>query len=314
MHDAGRASRYSLTVIIHLNGSLVDMDRARISPFDRGFLFGDAVYEGLRVFRRRIVGLDDHVTRMRAGLREARIGWDPGRLAGLTDALLSANGLEDAFVYWQVSRGAPEPGQPVRSRTPAGPMRPTVFGYAVEARTLESYTEPLTCTAAIVPDHRWHRGHVKSTSLLGNVLGCLAASEEGALDAIFVRGELVAEGSASNVVLAVDDGTGGTRLVTPSLDSVSILDGVTRRIILRADGGIEERPVRARELGTASEVILVGSTAMVTSVLRVGDRVVGDGRIGPHARRLMGLLVGAIDRETAQAAEAASGAGSAAGW
>jgi D-alanine transaminase len=297
-------------VIIHLNGSLVDSDRARISPLDRGFLFGDAVYEGLRVFRRRVVGLGDHVARMRGGLREARIGWDPGRLGGLTAELLEANGLTDAFVYWQVSRGTPEPGQPVRSRTPAGPMRPTIFGYAVEAAALESYTEPLTCTAAVVPDLRWQRGHVKSTSLLGNVLGCVAASEEGALDAVFVRGELVAEGSASNVILALADGGGGTRLVTPSLDSVSILDGVTRRMLLRRDPSIEERAVRTRELGTAEEVILVGSTAMVTSVLRLGDRVVGGGRVGPQARRLMGLLVEAIDQESGRPAAA----GSAAGW
>lgn len=294
MHAAEVDGRYSSTVIISFNGSLVDEEQARLSPFDRGFLFGDSVYEGLRAFRGRVLALGDHVRRMNNGLAEARIGWDASRLGEMTGALLAANGLTNAFVYWQVSRGAPTPGQPRRSRTPAGPMSPTIFGYAVEAAAIESYTDPLTCTAAVAPDLRWGRGHVKSTSLIGNVLGCIEASEQGAHDVVFVRGELVAEGSASNVILAVPNADGTSSLVTPSLDSVSILDGVTRRLILRAEPSIVERCVSRRELEQASEVILVGSTAMVTSVLRLGDKVVGDGRIGDHARRLMSHLVEAI--------------------
>jgi len=294
LHAKPAARRYSSTVIIHLNGSLIEASQARLSPFDRGFLFGDAVYEGLRVFERRVVGLEHHVRRLGAGLDEARIGWNPSRLGELTDTLLQANGLTDAFAYWQVSRGTPTRGQPVRSRTPAGPMPPTVFGYAVPAAPLESYAEPLTCTAAVAADHRWTRGHVKSTSLMGNIFGCLEASEQGAHDVVFVRGELVAEGSASNVIIALPNPDGSTRLVTPSLDSVSILEGVTRRLVLEKDSAIEQRAVRRRELEEAREVVLVGSTAMVTSVLRLGDHVVGDGRIGPQASRLLRLLLGAI--------------------
>ena len=302
-------------MIIYFNGSLVEQDRARVSPFDRGFLFGDAVYEGLRAFRGQVVGLDAHVRRMDDGLRESRIAWKPERLGTLTSALLEANGLSDAFVYWQVSRGTPGPGQPVRSRAPAGPMPPTVFGYCVPTQSLESYGEPLTATAIVAPDMRWGRGHVKSTSLMGNVLSCVEASEHGAHDVVFVRGELVAEGSASNVILAVPEGAGadravpggaGTRVVTPSLDSVSILDGVTRRMILAKAPEIEVRAVSRRELERASEVILVGSTAMVTSVLRLDERVVGDGRPGPVARRLMTLLVEAIDADVRSRAPAAA--------
>jgi D-alanine transaminase len=297
-------------VIIYFNGSLVEQDRARVSPFDRGFLFGDALYEGLRAFRGQVVGLDAHVRRMDAGLREARIAWKPERLGSLTSALLEANALRDAFVYWQVSRGTPSPGQPVRSRAPAGPMSPTVFGYCVPTQGLESYAEPLTATAIVAPDLRWGRGHVKSTSLMGNILSCVQASEHGAHDVVFVRGELVAEGSASNVILAVPEGPGvngaSTRLVTPSLDSVSILDGVTRRMILAKAPEIEVRAVSRRELERASEVILVGSTAMVTSVLRLDERVVGEGKAGPKARRLMRLLIEAIDADVGSRAPVAA--------
>ena len=117
-------------MIVHLNGSLLDADAARISPFDRGFLFGDGVYEGLRASRSHIIGLPEHVDRLRDGLAETRIaGFDPESLGPISHALLDANGLADAFIYWQITRGVPLPGQPLRQRVPgAGP--PTVFGYA----------------------------------------------------------------------------------------------------------------------------------------------------------------------------------------
>jgi D-alanine transaminase len=189
-------------------------------------------------------------------------------------------------------------------------MSPTVFGYCVPTQGLESYAEPLTATAIVAPDLRWGRGHVKSTSLMGNILSCVQASEHGAHDVVFVRGELVAEGSASNVILAVPEGPGvngaSTRLVTPSLDSVSILDGVTRRMILAKAPEIEVRAVSRRELERASEVILVGSTAMVTSVLRLDERVVGEGKAGPKARRLMRLLIEAIDADVGSRAPVAA--------
>lgn len=105
---------YSLPVpdvLIHLNGQLVDSSRASVSVFDRGFLFGDGVYEGIRTTadaagRPRVIGLGHHVARMRDGLAESRIaGFDPERLAPLTDELVRANGLVESFIYWQVTRG-----------------------------------------------------------------------------------------------------------------------------------------------------------------------------------------------------------------
>lgn len=285
-------------MIVHLNGQLIPAEEARISAFDRGFIFGEGVYEGLRAFRGRVVAMQRHIDRMAAGLRECRIDWDPARMIPLTDALLEANGLPDAFIYWQVTRGAPAPGQPVRTRPPSGPERPTVFGYCAPQPPLEAYAAPPTVTAVTRPDTRWLRGHLKSTSLLGNVLAAIEAREAGAQDAILVRDGLVTEGTATNVILALPT-PHGVELATPSLDSVSILAGVTRALMLDGGPGIVARPVRAEELDAAAEIILVGSTSMVTSVVELNGRRVGAGTPGPQAHRLLHILIDVIRRELA---------------
>jgi len=288
-------------VIIHLNGKLVPASEARVSVFDRGFVFGEGVYEGLRSFRGRIVAMQRHVDRMRNGLRECRIDWDPAQMGPLTDALLKANAMPDAFIYWQVTRGAPAAGQPVRTRTPQGPMTPTVFGYCGAQPPIEKYAPPAappTVTAVTRPDTRWLRGHLKSISLLGNVLAAIEASEAGAQDAILTRDGLVTEGTATNVILALP-GRGGVELVTPSLESVSILAGVTRALEVEKGPGVVSRPVRVEELGRASEVMLVGSTSMVTSVVELDGRPIGGGRPGPQAHRLLAALVEIIRADLA---------------
>lgn len=280
-------------MIVHLNGQLLPASEARVSPFDRGFCFGDGIYEGLRSFSARVVGMDLHIKRMRQGLAEIRLPWEAGNLAPLSDELLAANKLADAFLYWQVSRGVPPPGQNPRARNFNGPVKPTVFGYCFPTPPLASHTEPATKTAAIRPDHRWLRGHVKSISLLGGVVAGLEASDQGADDAILVRDGIVGEGTSSNVI-AVLPTSGGTEIVTPSLESASILAGVTRDLLLRAAPEIVQRPLRVDELTAASEVMLLGTLTMVTAITKLDGRPVGNGAAGPVARRLLATLCAAI--------------------
>jgi D-alanine transaminase len=139
----------------------------------------------------------------------------------------------------------------------------------------------------IVADPRWRRGHLKSVSLLGNVLAAMEATGAGAEDALMVSGGLVCEGCATNVLLVLPDG----EIATPSLDSVSILGGITRARVLDLAPEIDERPVKTSELASAREIILVGTTAMVSSIVQLDGRPVGDGTPGPVARRLLALLV-----------------------
>jgi D-alanine transaminase len=280
-------------VKVYLNGEILPAHQARIGVFDRGFLFGDGVYEGVRAFDGCLMSGQRHVHRFAAGLREARIDWDASDLEQMSRRLLEASGLRDAFIYWQVTRGTPGEGQPVRSRVATGPMTPTVFGYASRLPTLTDYAEPPRVRSRVVEDPRWKRGHLKSVSLLGNVLAAMEAVETGADDALMVTGDagrgggLVTEGCATNVLLALPGG----EIATPSLDSVSILGGVTRARVLELAPEIVERPVGAAELAHAIEIILVGTTAMVSSVVELDGRPVGNGQPGLVARRLLSLLV-----------------------
>jgi D-alanine transaminase len=287
-------------MLVHLNSQILPHFEARVSVFDRGFVFGDGIYEGLRAFDGHVVAMDRHIARMNNGLREARIEWDAAALAPLTDQLLAANGLRDAFIYWQVTRGTPGPNDPVRARKPSG-MRPTVFGYCSPTPLLSAYEPPNlppTKSAVVLEDSRWLRGHIKSIALMGGVLNVVEAGEQGHDDAVLVRGGLVGETTSANVVVAVPRADGTTEIATPSLCSVSILAGVTRDILLeeasRQGVAIADRAVRVDELSRASEVIAVGTLTMVTAITRLDGRELCGGRPGPVATRLLKVLVDAI--------------------
>ncbi|MCC6228596.1 MAG: aminotransferase class IV [Phycisphaerales bacterium] len=283
-------------MLVHLNNQIVPRDQARVDPFDRGFLMGDGVYEGLRSFDGRIVAMDYHVERLRDGLKALSIDYDAAKMVPLTDRLLEANGLRDAFVYWQISRGAPGPGKQVRTRVPDGGMTPTVFGFASPACSLKEAKTLQGRAAVTVQDPRWKLGQIKSISLLGSVLCAMQADDADADDAIIVNNGLVAEGTASNVVIAID-GPHGARIVTPSLESTPILAGVTRRLLLEAMPEIENRPVRVEELMSAREVMVTGSLTMVTAITVLNGMPVGDGRPGPIAKKMLDTLLDVIQNE-----------------
>lgn len=286
-------------MLIHLNNQIVPREQARVDPFDRGFLMGDGVYEGLRAFNGRIVAMDYHIERLREGLAALSINYDAAALSPITDQLLEANGLRDAFVYWQITRGTPAPGRQVRSRVLDGPCSPTVFGYAGPATSLAESRTLQSRSAITVPDPRWKLGHVKSISLLGSVLCAMQADDADADDAIMVKNGLVAEGTASNVIVVLDT-PGGARIATPSLESTPILAGVTRRLLLEELPEIENRPVRVDELAAASEVMVTGSLTMVTAITRLDGKPVGNGRAGPVAQRLLETLLRVVEREHAE--------------
>lgn len=284
-------------MLVHLNGALVPAEHAAVSVFDRGFLFGDGVYEGIRACDGVVTALDAHADRMRAGLEEARIhGFDPGLLGEMSEALLEANALRDASIYWQITRGAPasldDPAH-LRARVPSKALRPTVFGYVAPLPPLSAHREPAQRRAAVRPDTRWARGHLKSIALMGGVLAALEANEQGCDDAILVRDGMVTEGVATNVLVAKHG-----RVATPP-ESNSLLSGVTRRLLLDADPSIEVRPVTERELREADEVMLAGTFTMVASVVSLDARPVGDSRPGPVSRRLLASLVASLEREVA---------------
>lgn len=286
-------------VIVYLNGKFLPAHEAHIGVFDRGFLFGDGVYEGVRVFDGTVICPDRHVSRMAAGLAEGRVHWDARQLPGICLDLCRRNDISDAFMYVQVTRGCPPPGEPVRARTMAKQGEPTVFAFATPQPAMDHYQSPPTTTLALVQDRRWDRGHLKSISLLGNVLAAYDAQAQGAQEVAMHRDGLLTEACASNIIISVD----GT-LATPSLDSAPILEGATRARCLALDPNIVERPVGVDELLRADEVMLVGTTSIVTSALSVDGKPVGTGKPGPHAQRLLELVMGDCRQQVEAAKDA----------
>ena len=287
-------------MIVYLNGEFVPVQDARISVLDRGFLFGDGVYEGLRTFAGRVYSGPMHVERLAQGLAATGIEAETASLGALCEELAGRNDLPDAFIYVQYTRGAPEAGAEPRSRVLDGPTRPTVFAMCMPQSSIDRCGLQIqTLRVHVCEDQRWLKGRIKSISLLGNILAAMEGHAAGADETLLARGPLLAEATSSNVILALPRADGSTELVTPSLDSVPILAGVTRAKLLELEPAIVERPVGVDELASASEVMLCGTTSLVSAVTHVDGRPVGDGTPGPEALRLLELYLGDIRRELA---------------
>lgn len=286
------------TALCHLNGRILPLAEARIDPRDRGFLFGDGLYEGFRVLRGVVLHLDEHMERLRAGLERLRIP-EPEDLPGRCRELVAACGLDTGFLYLQVTRGAGP-----RSRTPPLDLEPTVF---LEA-TPRVYEAGAAGSRRVVTlaDPRWRHCGIKSTSLAANVLGKLHAAEAGVDEVLFVGDEgEVREGGNTNFFAR----RGDVLETCPANDR--ILPGVTRRLVLelaRALAGelglrIEERAPQLAERDGWSEAFLTGTITGLQPVVELDGELLAGGMAGPWTRAL-GAALDELD-----ARRAAGGAG-----
>lgn len=268
--------------IAWLNGRFLPLAEARVSPLDRGFLFGDAVYEVLPVYAGRVYRLAQHLDRLDRSLTEIRMAPPLARSAwqSVCGGLVHRNGGGDLLIYLQVSRGA----EPDRAHAPSAAAAPTLFGFASRpaAGAADAALRGTSCVTAA--DTRWGRCDIKSTSLLANVLLRWAAQDAGATEAILLRNGMLTEGAASSVHV-VRDG----RLVTPP-PSPAVLPGTTRDVLLDVAPrcGIEYLfgEVSAAELRSVPEIMLASAGAGLRAVVSLDGRPVGDGRPGPLFRRL----------------------------
>lgn len=272
---------------VYLNGEILDSERAAISPFDRGFLFGDGIYEAVLFFNRVGVGMDLHVARLRRSLDRAGItGFDPQSFHDIARNLLHDGGMDNAMIYLQVTRGVQMP----RKHLPGPRMTPTVFACATPVAGLETMIEPQPIRCAIVPDDRWAHCAIKSTSLIANVLAGMEGARRGADEVIQHRDGWVTEGSMSNV-FGVRNGV----VFTPPDDThPSILSGVMRRMLLDAatENGcrIEVRPVHLDEMRQADEAFITSSRRLLDAITVIDGRAVGSGKPGPVTRSLFAIL------------------------
>jgi D-alanine transaminase len=265
---------------VYLNGNYLPMSEARISPMDRGFLFGDGIYEVIPSYNGALVGFGPHLARMQAGLDaiEIPLRMDHAQWREIAAELIARNGGGDLGLYLQVSRGA----DTKRHHAYPPGITPTVFAFAYPIpgapRADKQAATPYTVVTA--QDMRWQRCNIKSTSLLGNVMH-YQQGHAGGHDEIILfnaRGEIT-EASACNVFI-VKDGV----VATPLLDEQK-LPGITRYMlleILRRDGSIpvQERVVTLQELRAADEVWLTSSSKDLVPVIAVDGQPIGRGGIG----------------------------------
>lgn len=267
--------------IAYLNGAFVPLEEARISPLDRGFLFGDGIYEVIPYYDRKPVGFAPHMQRMQNGLAALEINCNKSidEWRELLNELIARNEGDNLGVYLHVSRGA----DTKRFHAYPEQIEPTVFAFTfgikdpepVDRNKVHAYSVSTT------EDLRWKRCNIKSTSLLGNVMhfqqGFAAGHNEILL---YNQNNELTEGSSCNAFI-VKDGT----VITPVEDN-QILPGITRRIIidsLRADGSIpvEERTVTMDEVRNADEIWISSSSKEIAPVTRIDGNPVGNGEVGP---------------------------------
>ncbi len=269
-----------------LDGSFQPLANARISPLDRGFLFGDAVYEVLPCYAGRPFLFHPHMDRLDRSLREIGLAppLDRAAWAQVLRGLVAHNGVRDATLYLQVSRGA-EWG---RNHAPPATPKATVFAYATPLPPLDPKALNEGVAVVTMPDERWGRCDIKSTALLANVLAKGTAQSAGVFEAVLVADGWLREGSSTTVLLVK-----AGRLIAPP-DSPQVLPGTTRDflfLLAKAAGiPVERRNVRAEELHEADEVLLGFATRGTLPVTQVDGRAVGRdlaaGRPGPVWQRL----------------------------
>jgi D-alanine transaminase len=267
--------------IAFLDGKYLPIAEAKVSVNDRGFLFGDGVYEVVRTYAGRLWALEPHLERLARSMKAIELpGPGPDIIRARVTEAHRRSELPDAQVYVEITRGAAP-----RSHAFPAEARPT-FLITVRAGGGPTGEERQRGVRIItVPDIRWGRCDIKSVNLLPNILAKQQAKTAGAYEAVFVRADgQVTEGSSTSL-FAVRNG----RLLTRE-EGAHILSGITRRIVLeiardmkiRADEG----PLSLDEVLRADEVFLTGTNTEVMPVVAVRDSIVGGGRPGPMARSL----------------------------
>jgi D-alanine transaminase len=270
-------------MICYFNGRFMQKEDVRVSPDDRGFLFGDGVYEVICSYGGRLFKEHEHMRRLHHSLAEMRITLpDVDDLINVGLELLERNGMQSSYatLYFQITRGA----APRRHAFPDVGTPPTVYV------TAAPYELPMDkwnngVTAILQPDLRWSRCDIKTISLVPNILANQKAMEAGAYEALLVRDGYVTEGTHTSFG-AVIEKTLWTHPLTQHL-----LPGITRSIVLnlcRSEGiPVREEPVAVDRLSEASETILFATTIAVAPLVSLDGKPVGSGKPVPVAKKLL---------------------------
>jgi D-alanine transaminase len=280
MQASGKSMIYDDS-LCYLNGDYVPLASASIPVLDRGFIFGDGIYEVVPAYRKRPFRLEQHLDRLQRSLAETRIEnpHSRGQWRAIIERLIGSSPAEDLVVYMQVTRG-------VAKRDFAFPARvaPTEFAMASPLTRPSAAQRDSGLRAISVPDLRWLRCDIKSVSLLGAVMARQQAAERGLDEVVQHRDGRLTEGSASNVWVVK-----AGRVLAPPRDQL-ILEGIRYGFIqeLCEQGAIafEVRVISMEEVRAADELMLSAATREVLPIVELDGRPIGDGRPGPVYRQL----------------------------
>lgn len=273
---------------IYLNGSFISKSEAQISIMDRGFLFGDGVYELIPVYNKKPFLLDKHLTRLKNSL--SLIGMDEINEIDITiKTLINKSSQSNFFIYLHITRGC----QTQRNHIYPSDIMPTVL---IMCEDYPCFTEEQVkqgFSASLQDDFRWMKSNIKSISLLGNVLLKNYASQNGFYETLLIRNNKLTEGSASNVFM-VKDG----KVYTPKLGS-ELLSGVTRDLLIMLmkenNLNIVESDISQTTLMESDEIWCSSSTNAVVPIIKVDDKVINDGVVGKISMNMFNLATKFID-------------------
>ncbi len=278
--------------IVYVDGQYVEEQDAKVSVFDRGFLFADAVYEVTAVINGKLAEYDGHITRLQRSCRELALQLPVSidELKKIHLALIDKNQLHEGAIYLQLSRGNAGdrdfhfPGAEVKSTLVLFTQARSV----IDNPKAETGLHVVTC-----PDIRWHRRDIKTVSLLAACLAKEVAHSKGADDAFLVENGFITEGSSCNCYIVLADNTVVTRQL-----SNDILHGITRQSLLELAAkdniALEERPFTPEEAYHASEIFLSSATTFVLPVVSLDGKTIGTGKPGPIAKRLREIYIARV--------------------
>ncbi len=260
---------------IYLNGQYIPETEAKVSVFDRGFLFADSVYEVVSVLDAKLVDFEGHAHRLSRSLGEIGIKGAPDTNDWLSICreLVARNGVQEGMIYWQVTRGTPEDRDFVFP--PAG-TSPTILAFTQSRALADNPLAQRGLRVVTMPDLRWGRADIKTTQLLYASMMKNEAIARGADDAWMEREGWITEGSAQNAHIITHDGV----LVTHPLNR-EILHGITRASVLPLVAQrIEQRPFSVREAEQAAEAFVSSASGFVMPVVQINGHAIGDGKPG----------------------------------
>lgn len=252
--------------ICYLNGKFLDLKEAKISPLDRGFLFGDAIYEVIASYNNKPFKIEDHLDRLFINLKDIKISVNYSRqeVKNILESVIEKNDLSNQIIYLQISRGHED----IRDHIPGPSPSPTIFVCSFPLKNIPN-AQTTSIKASLKKDFRWRKSNIKSTSLLANVMYKIQASEENFFEIILQENGYITEGAVSNVFCVKNN-----EVKTPSLEN-NILPGITRSVIIdivnKIGIKITESKISVEDFMNSDEIWITNTTKGILLVSEIDE-------------------------------------------